>query len=854
MISIRRTRLIEVMYTLRVTVNNSIYVDLPVTLINFLSIDPPPMPGDGFRIAHPPIQQPATDTGRYGRPQTSRMGSDTSVSSGGNPAKASSTTLHLDALIQAGRARAAVEGQAEEPLARARPLSMGSEYTLDKGAHSFEGNLPRPSTGSPVKGVPVRPKGARMMSYLSTRSQSETSSMEGDDQDKALLAVRRAQGRQLSLAAIGRAIDRAAAADAEQDYLVSPNRESVHGDYFPAQTPMEEAYKIMGDDIPTVAAEAEQRSPMPVPAPDPAPPVEAPGETVRKHEMIEEVPEEEEAEEQNSSDGEEHEVGNETILEDLVAQHAAEGSTGSSESSSAEYGGYDYADEVEEGDGDESFATITKRKSLPSQLPFLNIDPRLSSATLDLERQQYIAQSRSINGSFATDCESEVGEVHEAIKRKVSERLPPTILPFDAPKEERASLSIPLGEPRRSSHSPIPTSLFASISSRGAGGRRGSAPTIHPYSQGLGMRRESSNPPVPSPLRPVEESLQARIVNKKSSFSFATPGSPMRNRASSISPGKPPVSFSLNRQPVIMFRGLSPRSAEPLTMLNQPSLAGEKMSRQPSTTSQLRHQVSVSMTPATDSDGEGGAPGLTPGLAPSVSDSASSDGNELESPPATVITQPLTPKKRALPKAPGLSGFTMKPTSVPDNWVPPDHLLHTSVNLALTHSRLEPASPPDSPSSSTHSILPSVRSKIAQLESRDEALRKFSVSASTQPQPSPERPSAIKRRSYTAALAPRPVRSASDDLDERDRLGGTTYVARKAYAEQAKNSYSPRENGGGVLRRHGSASSTSTSATAIEAALLGWGGTTRSGETGSLRSREMGSLGSRGYHGVEETS
>lgn len=52
MISIRRTKLVDISYTLRVTLNNSIYVDLPVTLISFLSIDPPPMPsGATGRIA-----------------------------------------------------------------------------------------------------------------------------------------------------------------------------------------------------------------------------------------------------------------------------------------------------------------------------------------------------------------------------------------------------------------------------------------------------------------------------------------------------------------------------------------------------------------------------------------------------------------------------------------------------------------------------------------------------------------------------------------------------------------------------------------------------------------------------------
>lgn len=829
MISIRRTRLIEVLYTLRVTVNSSIYVDLPITLINFLSIDPPPMPSDGMRFANrAPTQQRVPDHGAYGRPQTHRMQSQESVSSSGLVAKASSTTLHLDALLQAGRARAEADGQADPPLARARPLSMGSEYTLDRSTRSFDVKPGQPSGASPAKGVTVRPKGARMMSYLSTRSHSETSSLDGDDQDKALLAVRRAQGRQLSLAAIGRAISRAAAADAEDD-LLSPTRESVDGDYFPAQTPTEEVYRIMGD-TPGVANEAEHRSPFDILGAAVSRTEEAPAsEEVRQHNVIPEVPEEEEADlEQESADDEDNiEAGNETVLDDLVAKQADDGPTTSSPVIARDYGGYDYADDVE--DGDESFATITKRESLPRHLPSLNIDPRLSFATPDMDRQQHIAQTRSINGSFATDGESEIGQVYEVVKRNVSMRLPPIILPFDAPTRKRASLSVPVAGagPRRSSHTPTPTRELGSVSGRGSGGRRGSAPSTHPHQGALGMRRESTNPQIPSPLRPAEESLQARIVSNKSSFSFVTPGSPLRAGASSISPGKP-LSFSPGRHPTSTSSGVSPRSAQPVMMLDPSSPTAEKMSRQPSANSQLQHQVPVSSTSTAESDGEGGPPGLAPSVA---FDSASSEGHALESPPIAVLAKARSPKNRALPKAPDLSGFIMKSSYPPEAWIPPDHMLHTTVNLMHNPHPREPVSPPESSGSSTHSILPSVRSKIAQLETRDEALRKFSVSASTQSQP--ERPPATKRRSYTSALAPRPVRSASDDLYDQHQLGGTTFVSRKPFAEQTRISYNPGERR--ILRRNGSASSTSTSATTIEAALSGWGCSTRSREMGRPR-------------------
>lgn len=41
-LTIARTKLIEVQYTIRVTLNSSVFVDVPIHVINFLSIDPPP--------------------------------------------------------------------------------------------------------------------------------------------------------------------------------------------------------------------------------------------------------------------------------------------------------------------------------------------------------------------------------------------------------------------------------------------------------------------------------------------------------------------------------------------------------------------------------------------------------------------------------------------------------------------------------------------------------------------------------------------------------------------------------------------------------------------------------------------
>ena len=759
------------------------------------------------------------------------MLSEESLTSSINMAKASSTTLSLDALLQAGRSRAEAEGFGEEAQMRTRPLSMGSQYTIEKG-NVQSGGSALLHIETPSKAMPTRPKGGRMMSYLSNRSQSETSSIEADEQDKSFLAARRAQGRQLSLAAIGRAMDRAAAADAAEDDVITPGKESLDGEYFPAQTPMEEVYPIMGETS-NDADEMEQRTPR---LQSEIVAHQDRGMTgMREHDVIEERPEEEEAESEQDKDGD-VDAGNETILEDLVDVLTIKSSTVNNDPLASDYGAYDYADEIE--DGDESVSTALPPEPLPlQQLPYPIENSRRSLDGSSAARQQYIAQTRSINGSFATDGESEEGQVYEAVKRNVSLRLPPRIVPLNGAQDGRAGLSVFDGGPGRSSHTLIPTQLSSNSNLHG-NIRRGSAPSIHPHA--LSMRRESSNPVVPSPLRPVEDSLQARAIHKKSSFPFTTPGSPLRVRETSVSPGK---------RPLYMSPSVSPRSAGPEAIMNPSTSLGDTFSN-----SQLRHQVSVSHSPRCNSDEEGGPPGLAPSV---NSDSASSDGQALESPPIALVPSSRSRPSRALPKAPDLGGTITESTS--ETSILSEHPLHTSINLGSKSdgAHTEPVSPPESPGSSTHSVLPSVRSKIAQLESRDEALRKFSVSGASTQMPTPERPHATKRRSYTAALAPRPVRSASDDLDERERLGGTTFVSRKHYAEQQRMSYSPRDRDfgvvGGVLRRTGSASSANMITTVIDTAThLDWNGrnldSTTSRMLGDSRIREHRGLASSDGH------
>lgn len=275
MITIPRSRLVEVTYTLRLTANGSIYVDVPVVLINFLSIDPPPMPGDGARLGnhaavsvdgHGQIRNMGiASTSGHSHPNDGiygpREGSAHSGDSFRGIARASSTTLHIDALLSAGRARAEEHGHSSDQDARTRhhnvhrPGSLYSDYTPEPT--SSRSQLGTMTTSRSVPGgmreqyhnrsidrrraaaavpfdpaaiggaTPARPKNPRVMSYLSVHS-SELDQPLSDDEDqdeddeigKTLREAARREGRKMSLAALTRAAEREKA-----DVMGSPSGE-----------------------------------------------------------------------------------------------------------------------------------------------------------------------------------------------------------------------------------------------------------------------------------------------------------------------------------------------------------------------------------------------------------------------------------------------------------------------------------------------------------------------------------------------------------------------------------------------------------------------------------------------------
>lgn len=832
------------------TVNGSIYTDLPVTLINFLSIDPPPMPGDGIRSPASLAAQNHTAIAHPAPPhsQPTRMASDMSLNSSGNPARASSTTLHIDALLQAGRARAEAEAQGTEAAntkSDGRPQSIGSEYTLPHTRSLADFLAIDPPPLPQMEGNARRPPARTMMSYLSDRSDhthEASMSDEGEDQltDQQLLEKRQAAGRQKSLAlAIGRAEQRALDAMEElergdgsgQDHQTSsPNNDSSrHGQFKPDGTPFEHEVYEMGHmpPVPDISGRDQAEPRLRVRNTSPVP---------------------------DEDDDDTIEAGDQTILLDLVRDQLPEiRSSTPLDFTMSDDQGYDYAPEVKPTDfnpaspnpeqGDESL-----------RARYADLDPYAG-----MSHEQMASQSRSRYDSIAiSEVESEVGQVHGAVKRNLSVRLPARLVPSD-------------------------------------GGDYGMNSTNRSTSSLQPEVRHDNAARQPSPLRNVQKlpNDEARPV---ASGLRPLPSSPFGRH----------FDHSHMHEPL----GPSPKSQPRDRMPSHVSTTGSERSR---AQSNLRRPMSVASR-------YGAAEEDSPGLAPSVaSDSASSEGH-LESPPHSVIAVDVSRIPNTDVGGTAKSSISSLGAQV---WVPGEQSVDPQVYLqeqATYSNRRLPetpsAAPADTLSSASHSapgspqtvesMLPSVRTKIEQLNTREEALRKFSVTGALSPSTprasissaprgslsidprqsvisttmplvtsptsttgrytpqamSPTSPSSIpahlmadqspsKRRSYTAALGPRTARTTSNEspstssMHNRNpsthKVGNTTFLTKRSFAQSrhispavtspsssyadstiASPTYSyvtPLE-ASRKPERTLSISSTSTSATSVEAALM----------------------------------
>ncbi|KAJ9109224.1 hypothetical protein QFC21_000553 [Naganishia friedmannii] len=209
LLSIRRSRLIEITYIIRLTLNNTITLDLPLNIINFLSIDPPP----SVNVTIPIARMTTTDTRRI------EMEVDSSVRAnedfGGKQGRYSgnSEDNKIEVLIsERGSSRASkTKSQIFYPKDRQRPESIYQEDGQESRRRSplimpeppAPFNKPRPSSMSSIPSGPAAPLFRPGLSKRDTSASyySAVASL-AEDEDLGIVETRRRHGRQMSLAAL----------------------------------------------------------------------------------------------------------------------------------------------------------------------------------------------------------------------------------------------------------------------------------------------------------------------------------------------------------------------------------------------------------------------------------------------------------------------------------------------------------------------------------------------------------------------------------------------------------------------------------------------------------------------------
>lgn len=517
--------------------------------------------------------------------------------------------------------------------------------------------------------------------------------------------------------------------------------------------------------------------------------------------------------------------------------------------------------------------TATPRRTAPHSPAFSTVSPKLAPE-IAIETQATTETQTTMDQVDEDDGKDQEGtremgndpsvQTHEPVKHRISVRLPPQLLPTPSP-----STPVPDSALHRSpKKSPTKTivrsgsvpSLRAKVSREtlndrleGVVKKSGIVPSTTATTATTAGRRVSvlSKRESMSSLAPVAEANGngnggVKVVQKKNSFSFATPGSPLKlkiplspapNATSPRKTSRHPSPTKPNSIPESSSnRNFSPTKSP---LLSKPM---ERASSDMSIKSQATNGTPTSQAP--------------PLASPRASDSASSEGRWLESPRGKGEMQQL---HFLSPVANGGGYQSFSPTSPHDGheWgivqqqkeqqkeqqtlgspfttclslhPPTDSVMS---RLSLPHARSTSPFPSighhhghhgpvskhdtlpipfdemsihDTPSStlsspsSCYSMLPSVKTKIAQMESREEALRKFSVSGSAMLSPplsskrdnserqhawgmeeirenetdkesrnhrrgSQEKKTPVKRKSYTAALAPRTNRMGSQPIN-----------------------------------------------------------------------------------------
>ncbi|KAL1411879.1 hypothetical protein Q8F55_002861 [Vanrija albida] len=805
-LSIPRSRFIEVSYVLRVTINNNIYVDVPLELINFLSVDPPPMPSDVRRAmnrlpvvtksplpagAAVPIAGPPRENQVYGVDALgiSYVRQHVRDDSAGNmsAARTSSTTLHIDNI--AGPLATVQSGYAGADLSP-RPPSPGSTYSNERGAASA---------------VPSLTRAKQLTAEHRTLSESGHS-IDDEERNHVAVEANRREGRQQSLAALE-------ADEDETEWLSTRNSSSTqdanssgsHEDRSKAADGFHDAENRGEHDD---AEESGEKTPVVTPTP-----------AFRSNFL----PHISEAEEEDDD-----------MLEEVMSSVNGDNLAGKF-----------YDDD----DRDEMSSDLAPQTpTLHRQSPLLDLpSPRLAQDEApprrSLEDRLASAVGRPLPASPVTSTSTHGGHL-----------VPPEL---PAARERERPKSVDYAEPiyigdlnQEFDHDPgydadIMSEGHSTVgglpSPRSFGGRREGMK--HSLSLPLASARDAV-PLLPSPgsARDIHWGPQFRSVSGVSASNLWVDVEPSVKSPSAMTFG---AQSQPNSQPS-SWSGHSPNAPQQATMAQGPEVPTEShlhrdhehrnlsaMATEIQRDNEMRNLAAAAAGDNEDygSEEELAPPNLTglrsvftgssgnasssvqsfvtahsgpaeedqdmPPLAPASESASSDDHATIESP--TIPSAPTyssTPPVYTLPLPAPPDGTKRSSMTVPDRFrpAPPpaplsedSHDSHYAPSMASTAHGSE--------------VLPNIKNKIAALESREDALRKFTVASSIglEPPTPPAASSATpvsKRRSYTAALGsprsgalsprspgPRQTRSPQFGLDELSDASTSAYVARHVYAE-----------------------------------------------------------------------
>lgn len=800
-------------YVLRVTLNNNIYVDVPLELINFLSVDPPPMPSDVRRAMNrlpvattPPLPAgaavPVAGPPRDVRGPNQVYGVDAlGISyvrqhvrddSAGNmsAARTSSTTLQLDNI--AGPIASVQPGYTGADLSP-RPQSPGSMYSNERGAASAAHSMTR----------------AKQLTAEHQTLSESGHSIDDEERNHVLVEANRREGRQQSLAALE--------ADAEEtEWLSNRNSSSTpdansSGSHEHRPKSAESVHEAEEGGEHSDAEESGERTPVVTPAPP-----------FRSSFL----PHISEAEEEDDD-----------MLEEVMSSVNGDNQRGK------------FYDDDDRDELSSDLAPITP--TLTRQSPFLPDVPSPRFGHEDpaprrsLEERLASAVGRPLPASPVTS-----SSIHGSTLA-----APENTTTRDRPKSVDYAEPIYIGDlSQEFDHDPgydadIVSEGHSTVgglpSPRAFGGRREGIK--HSLSLPLASSARDGLPTLPSPgsARDIHWGPQFRSVSGVSASNLWVDVEPPVKSPSAMTFG---AQSQPNSQPS-SWSGHSPNAPQDATMVQPPEVpAASNLPRDHehrnlaamATQIQRDHELRNLAAAAHDDDQDLGseeelAPPNLSGLqrvftgssgdnSPSVQSFFTANSGEVDVRDEDEVMPPLAPASESAssddhatiesPTIPSASPYNPTPPvytlPLPP---PPDGAKRSSMTVP---DRFRPAPPPVPLSEDSHDshyapsmastahgseVLPNVKNKIAALESREDALRKFTVASSIGLEP-PTPPAASsqaavsKRRSYTAALGsprsgalssrspgPRPPRSPQFGLDELSDASTSAYVARHVYAE-----------------------------------------------------------------------